>query len=80
LQRAWPLIRKRGPGRIYIFTGIEHSWALAAEELQFADEEIAPTLSFERLKELALYHVGGSPEIDDVAVFNRLRARRWQPI
>jgi seryl-tRNA(Sec) selenium transferase len=29
-------------------------------------------LSFERLKELALDHLGGSPETDDVAVFNRL--------
>ena len=32
----------------------------------------APALSFERLKELALDHLGGSPETDDVAVFNRL--------
>jgi hypothetical protein len=28
--------------------------------------------TFERLKELALDHLGGSPENDDVAVFNRL--------
>jgi hypothetical protein len=72
LQVAWSLIRERGPGRIYIFTGLEHSLPLAAEELQFADDEIAPALSFERLKELALDHLGGSPETDDVAVFNRL--------
>jgi L-seryl-tRNA(Ser) seleniumtransferase len=72
LQRAWSLIRERGPGRIYIFTGLEHSLPLAAEELQFADDEIAPALCFERLRELALDHLGGSPEIDDVAVFNRL--------
>jgi L-seryl-tRNA(Ser) seleniumtransferase len=72
LQRAWSLIRERGPGNTYVFTGLEHSLPLAAEELEFADDEIAPALSFERLKELALDHLGGSPETDDVAVFNRL--------
>ena len=72
LQVAWSLIRERGPGRIYIFTGLEHSLPLVAGELQFADDEIAPALSFERLKELALDHLGGFPETDDVAVFNRL--------
>src|SRR3984957_14601085 len=72
LQRAWSLIRKRGPGSTYVLTGLEHSLPLAAEELEFADDEIAPALSFERLKELALDPLGGSPETDDVAVFSRL--------
>ncbi len=72
LQRAWSLIRERGPGSTYVFTGLEHSLPLVAEELEFADDEIAPALSFERLKELALDHLGGSPETDDVAIFNRL--------
>jgi len=72
LQRAWSPIRERGPGSTYVLTGLEHSLPLAAEELEFADDEIAPALSFERLKELALDHLGGSPETDDVAVFNRL--------
>jgi L-seryl-tRNA(Ser) seleniumtransferase len=66
------LIRERGPDSTYVFTGLEHSLPLAAEELEFADDEIAPALSFERLRELALDHLGGSPETDDVAVFNRL--------
>ena len=43
LQRAWSLIRERGPGSTYVFTGLEHSLPLAAEELEFADDEIAPT-------------------------------------
>lgn len=72
LQRAWSLIRERGPDRIYVFTGLEHSLPLAAEDLAFADDEIAPALCFERLKTLALDHLGGSPETDDVALFNRL--------
>ena len=59
-------------GQHLCFTGLEHSLPLVAEELEFADDEIAPALSFERLKKLALDHLGGSPETDDVAVFNRL--------
>jgi hypothetical protein len=42
LQVAWSLIRRRGPDRIYVFTGLEHGLPLAAEELQFADDELAP--------------------------------------
>ena len=33
---------------------------LAPDELEFADDEIGPALSFERLKELTLDHLGGS--------------------
>jgi len=72
LQRAWSLIRERGPSNTYILTGLEHSLPLAIDELPFADDELAPALCFERLKKLALEHLGGSPETDDVAVFNRL--------
>jgi hypothetical protein len=45
LQRAWSLIRERGPGSTYVFTGLEHSLPLAPEELEFADDEIAPACS-----------------------------------
>ena len=72
LQRAWSLIQERGPGNTFVFTGLEHSLPLATEELALADDEIAPALCFERLRALALEHLGGSPETDDVAVFNRL--------
>ena len=72
LQQAWSLLRERGPDKTYVFTGLEHSLPLAAEELAFADDEIAPALCMERLKMLALDHLGGAPETDDVAVFNRL--------
>ncbi|MBV8120697.1 MAG: hypothetical protein JO081_12270 [Alphaproteobacteria bacterium] len=72
LELAWSLIRERGPRNIYIFTGLEHSIPLSAEELEFADDEIGPALSFPRLSALALEHLGGAPERDDVAVFNRL--------
>src|SRR5262249_34067650 len=79
LQRAWALIHERGPNRVYIFTGLEHSLPLAAEELAIADDEIAPALCFERLRTLALDHLGGSPETDDVAVFNRLTGATMPP-
>ena len=72
LQLAWRLIREKGPKNIFIFTGLEHAMPLAPEELEFADDEIGPALSFDRLKALTLDHLGGSPERDDVAVFNRL--------
>jgi L-seryl-tRNA(Ser) seleniumtransferase len=72
LQTAWSLIRERGPGAVHIFTGLEHSLPLAAADLEFADDEIAPALYFERLRALALDHLGGSAQADDIAVFNRL--------
>ena len=72
LQVAWSLIRKRGAGAIHIFTGLEHSLPLAPEELQLADDEISPALYLERMKELALGHLGGSSKLHDIAVFNRL--------
>ena len=42
------------------------------EDLLFADDEVGPALHFDRLKELALEHVGGSADKHDVAPFNRL--------
>jgi L-seryl-tRNA(Ser) seleniumtransferase len=72
LRRAWALIRKHGPESIFIFTGLEHGLPMTAEELRFADDEIAPAIHLDRLKALALEHFGGSEAFHDVAVFNRL--------
>jgi L-seryl-tRNA(Ser) seleniumtransferase len=72
LQRAWALIRERGPEAVFVFTGLEHSLPMISEELRFADDEIAPALYFEQLRSLALAHLGGSPDRHDVAVFNRM--------
>jgi L-seryl-tRNA(Ser) seleniumtransferase len=72
LQRAWALIRERGPDNVFVFTGLEHGLPMTGEELRFADDEIAPALVFERLRSLALEHFGGSPDRHDVAVFNRM--------
>jgi L-seryl-tRNA(Ser) seleniumtransferase len=72
LQLAWSLIREKGPRNVFIFTGLEHAMPLAAEELEFADDEIGPALSYDRLKTLTLEHLGGTPDKHDIAVFNRL--------
>src|SRR5215467_13154722 len=72
LQRAWAVIRERAPDAVFIFTGLEHSLPISSGELRFADDELAPALYFEQLRSLALAHLGGSPDRDDVAVFNRM--------
>jgi L-seryl-tRNA(Ser) seleniumtransferase len=72
LQRAWAIIRERGPEAIYIFTGLDHSLPMEPEDLRWADDEIAPALYWDRLKALTLEHLGGTAPRHDVAVFNRL--------
>ena len=72
LRRAWSLIRAHGPESVFVFTGLEHGLAMTAEEIRWADDELAPAIYADRLKALALQHLGGSEEFHDVAVFNRL--------
>src|SRR5216684_827510 len=72
LQRAWAIIRERGPEAIYIFTGLDHSLPMEPEDLRWADDEIAPALHWDRLKALTLEHLGGTAPAHDIAVFNRL--------
>ncbi len=72
LQRAWSIVRARGPENVFIFTGLEHSLPMEPADLRWADDELAPALYWDRLRALALKHLGGSPDQHDVAVFNRL--------
>src|SRR2546425_10825384 len=72
LQRAWRIIRERGPESIFIFTGLDHSLPMEPEDLRWADDEIAPALHWDRLKGLTLDHLGGTAPRHDIAVFNRL--------
>ncbi len=76
LQQAWSNVGNRtdsgGIDSIYIFTGLEHSLPMRPEDLPFANDEIAPGIYHERLKELALDHLGGNADKHDYAVFNRL--------
>ena len=71
LRHAWSIIRKHGPESVFVFTGLEHGLAMTAEEIQWADDELAPAVYMDRLKALTLQHLGGSEEFHDVAVFNR---------
>jgi L-seryl-tRNA(Ser) seleniumtransferase len=72
LRRAWSLIRAHGPESVFVFTGLEHGLAMTAEEIAWADDELAPAVYADRLKTLTLEHLGGSEAFHDVAVFNRL--------
>jgi len=72
LQRAWRVIRRHGPEHVMIFTGLEHGLPMKPEDLKFADDEIGPAIWFDRLKALALNHLGGNAHQHDFAVFNRL--------
>ena len=78
LERAWRVIershRKYGPESVFNFSGLERSLPMEAEDLRFADDELAPALYGDRLRGLALEHLGGSPRLHDVALFNRLTA------
>jgi L-seryl-tRNA(Ser) seleniumtransferase len=67
-------IRDRGPGSVYNFTGLERGLALDAEDLAFADDEIAPALYLDRFRALALEHLGGDPRTHDARLFNRVTA------
>jgi L-seryl-tRNA(Ser) seleniumtransferase len=74
LRRAWRIIERRGPGRVFNFTGLERSLGLRPEDLALADDELAPAVWGERFRDLALDHLGGSPARHDAMLFNRTTA------
>jgi len=78
LRRAWALIegrvRKDGVDAIFNFTGLERGLTSAPSELGFLDDELAPALYAERVRALALEHLGGRPDRHDVMLFNRMTA------
>ena len=71
LQLAWSLIREQGAREHLHLHRARAAMPLAAEDLEFADDEIGPALSFDRLKALALEHLGG--------IARERRHRRVQP-
>jgi L-seryl-tRNA(Ser) seleniumtransferase len=76
LQEAWRHMAARlqvhGPEALCNFSGLEHGLPLHGDELPMASDFLAPALYFDRFKQAALAHFGGSPERHDVALFNRL--------
>jgi L-seryl-tRNA(Ser) seleniumtransferase len=76
VERAGRLIERRvrqhGPEGIFNFTGLEHGLPLQPEDLPFAHDELAPAIYGDRLRDLALKHLGGSPDRHEAVLFNRL--------
>lgn len=76
LRHAWRIIearlRKDGPEGVFNFTGLERGFRVEPSDLPFADDELAPALYLERVTELALDHLGGTPDRHDIVLFNRL--------
>src|SRR4029077_6839419 len=75
LQQAWHYIgrtARKGGVQTFVFTGLEHALPMQSKELTLADDEISPAFFFDRLKALALDHLGGNPKVHDIAVFNRI--------
>jgi len=48
LQRAWAVIRGRGPEHVFVFTGLEHALPMTDEDLRFADATLATHLTLVR--------------------------------
>src|SRR5215475_14341221 len=57
LRHAWSIIRKHGPESVFVFTGLEHGLAMTPDEIQWADDELAPAVYHDRLKALTLQHL-----------------------
>jgi L-seryl-tRNA(Ser) seleniumtransferase len=75
LRRAWRIVEERHrAGTLYNFTGLERSFVPGDADPALFDDELAPAFYGERLEALALDHLGGTPERDDVLVTNRLTA------
>jgi L-seryl-tRNA(Ser) seleniumtransferase len=74
LRLAWSTVAERhADGTLFDFTGLVRSLLPAPDAGPF-DDELAPAVHWDRLRALALEHLGGDPERDDVFVANRLTA------
>jgi L-seryl-tRNA(Ser) seleniumtransferase len=78
LRQAWQIVRRRikeqGSDSVHNFTGLDRSLVIDPEDAPFLNDEIAPALFFERFRELAVSHAGGSPDRHDAALLNRVTA------
>lgn len=76
LRCAWrEIARRRAAGEpVWNFTGLERGLPVEPGDLELMDDELAAAVIGERVRELALEHLGGDPEQHDVLVTNRLTA------
>lgn len=76
LRHAWRLVAERrttlGPESIFNLSGLNRG--LTPDPLLVYDDELSPALYLDRLTDLALRHLGGTPDRHDVALFNRQSA------
>ena len=75
LRHAWPLVERRTrDGTLFNFTGLERGFVAPGVPAELLDDELGAALYWERLRALALEHLGGTRARDDVLVTNRLTA------
>jgi L-seryl-tRNA(Ser) seleniumtransferase len=75
LRIAWRIVKERHQaGTLNNFTGLERSFVPGDADPSLFDDELAPAFYGEELERLALDHLGGTSERDDVLVTNRLTA------
>jgi L-seryl-tRNA(Ser) seleniumtransferase len=71
LRAAWRVLARK---QVFDFTGLERSLDLGDTPPRLLHDELAAATYWDRLRELALDHLGGDPLRDDVFVANRLTA------
>lgn len=78
LRTAWGHVAAHlaegGPAAVYNLSGLERSLPWRDGDTPLYDDELAPAVFGERLRELALEHLGGDPERHDVLLCNRVTA------
>jgi len=78
VTKAWRIIERRmkekGNDGVFNFSGLERTFPAEADDLEGLDDETAPALYMEAFKKLALQHLGGSPDVHDVFLANRMTA------
>lgn len=75
LRAAWRIVERRHAEKtLFDFSGLVRSLDVGDVPAASLHDDLAPALYGERLKELALEHLGGEPGRDDVFVANRLTA------
>ena len=72
LRAAWRILA--GNGRVFDLTGLERTLDLGDAPREILHDELAAATYGDRLRELGLEHLGGTPGVDDVFVANRLTA------
>ena len=76
LREAWRVIRaRRNEGLPVVnLTGLERAFAPDDADRGLLDDELAPAMLGDRLRELALEHLGGDPDEHDAFLVNRTTA------